>query len=228
MDISLYYEEKGSGFPLIMLHGNGEEHGYFEHQTDCFAENYRVIAIDTRGHGRSPRGEGEFSIKRFADDLYGFMTEHGIEKAHILGFSDGGNIAITFALKHPEMIEKLIVDGANLYPAGVKRRIQRPIELGYYAVKLFVAFSSNAKAKAKAEMLSLMVNQPNIAPEELKKLNMPVLVMAGTDVMIRQEHTELIAASIPGAKLVILPGDHFIARNNSGAFNAAVRDFLEA
>lgn len=80
MDISLYYEEKGSGFPLIMLHGNGEEHGYFEHQTDCFAENYRVIAIDTRGHGRSPRGEGEFSIKRFADDLYGFMTEHGIER----------------------------------------------------------------------------------------------------------------------------------------------------
>ena len=226
MDISLYYEEKGSGFPLIMLHGNGEEHGYFEHQKDCFAENYRVIAIDTRGHGRSPRGEGEFSIKRFADDLYGFMTEHGIEKAHILGFSDGGNIAITFALKHPEMIEKLIVDGANLYPAGVKRRIQRPIELGYYAVKLFAAFSSNAKTKA--EMLSLMVNQPNIAPEELKKLNMPVLVMAGTDDMIRQEHTELIAASIPGAKLVILPGDHFIARNNSGAFNAAVRDFLEA
>lgn len=226
MDISLYYKEKGSGFPLIMLHGNGEEHGYFEHQTDCFAENYRVIAIDTRGHGRSPRGEGEFSIKRFADDLYGFMTEHGIEKAHILGFSDGGNIAITFALKHPEMIEKLIVDGANLYPAGVKRRIQRPIELGYYAVKLFVAFSSNAKAKA--EMLSLMVNQPNIAPEELKKLNMPVLVMAGTDDMIRQEHTELIAASIPGAKLVILSGDHFIARNNSNAFNAAVRDFLEA
>ena len=224
MDISLYYEEKGSGFPLIMLHGNGEEHGYFEHQTDCFAENYRVIAIDTRGHGRSPRGEGEFSIKRFADDLYGFMTEHGIEKAHILGFSDGGNIAITFALKHPEMIEKLIVDGANLYPAGVKRRIQRPIELGYYAVKLFAAFSSNAKA----EMLSLMVNQPNIAPEELKKLNMPVLVMAGTYDMIRQEHTELIAASIPGAKLVILPGDHFIARNNSDAFNAAVRDFLEA
>ena len=161
MDISLYYEEKGSGFPLIMLHGNGEEHGYFEHQTDCFAENYRVIAIDTRGHGRSPRGEGEFSIKRFADDLYGFMTEHGIEKAHILGFSDGGNIAITFALKHPEMIEKLIVDGANLYPAGVKRRIQRPIELGYYAVKLFAAFSSNAKAQA--EMLSLMVNEPNIA-----------------------------------------------------------------
>ena len=226
MDISLYYEEKGSGFPLIMLHGNGEEHGYFEHQTDCFAENYRVIAIDTRGHGRSPRGEGEFSIKRFADDLYGFMTEHGIEKAHILGFSDGGNIAITFALKHPEMIEKLIVDGANLYPAGVKRRIQRPIELGYYAVKLFAAFSSNAKTKA--EMLSLMVNQPNIAPEELKKLNMPVLVMAGTDDMIRQEHTELIAASIPGAKLVILPGDHFIARNNSNAFNVAVRDFLEA
>ena len=226
MDISLYYEEKGSGFPLIMLHGNGEEHGYFEHQKDCFAENYRVIAIDTRGHGRSPRGEGEFSIKRFADDLYGFMTEHGIEKAHILGFSDGGNIAITFALKHPEMIEKLIVDGANLYPAGVKRRIQRPIELGYYAVKLFAAFSSNAKTKA--EMLSLMVNQPNIAPEKLKKLNMPVLVMAGTDDMIRQEHTELIAASIPGAKLVILPGDHFIARNNSGAFNAAVRVFLEA
>lgn len=80
MNSELYYEECGSGFPLILLHGNGEDHTYFVHQADYFGNRYRVIALDTRGHGRSPRGDGEFSIERFADDLYDFLTAHGIAR----------------------------------------------------------------------------------------------------------------------------------------------------
>lgn len=131
MSSDLYYEEFGYGFPLILLHGNGEDHMYFKYQIEYFSREYRVIAIDTRGHGRSPRGDGEFTLSRFADDLYMFMTAHGIEKAHILGFSDGGNIALIFALRHPDMVESLILNGANIDPSGVKRRTQIPIELGY-------------------------------------------------------------------------------------------------
>ena len=101
MEINLNYLEKGTGFPLILLHGNGESLEYFEHQIAYFSKNYRVIALDTRGHGKSPRGEAPFSIRQFAEDLKGFMDQKEIEKAHILGFSDGGNIALTFALKYP-------------------------------------------------------------------------------------------------------------------------------
>ena len=69
-DISLYYEEYGDGSPLILLHGNGEDHTYFSSQTPFFAKKFRVITPDTRGHGATPRGEGEFTLNRFADDLY--------------------------------------------------------------------------------------------------------------------------------------------------------------
>ena len=87
-DISLYYTEKGNGFPLLLLHGNGEDSGYFVNQAEFFSTYFHTIAIDTRGHGKTPRGDGEFSLVRFAEDLHGFMLSHGISKANILGFSD--------------------------------------------------------------------------------------------------------------------------------------------
>ena len=73
MDVDLHYREQGTGEPLILLHGNGEDGSYFEHQMDAFASRFRVIALDTRGHGRSPRGEAPFTIRQFADDLLAFM-----------------------------------------------------------------------------------------------------------------------------------------------------------
>ena len=226
MDIQLHYIEQGQGQPLILLHGNGEDNSYFVHQISHFSQNYRVIAIDTRGHGQSPRGEKPFTIKQFAEDLHDFMDEKGIEKAHILGFSDGGNIALTFALKHPEKVEKLILNGANLFPSGVKPRYQWPIVVGYHIAKLFA--NKSEKAKHNAELLGLMVNEPNIATSDLAKLTMPVLVIAGTKDMIKESHTKLIYKSLPNAQLSIIGGDHFIANKNPKAFNAAVERFLLA
>ena len=225
MDIQLNYKEKGSGFPLILLHGNDEDHTYFVHQTEYFSMQYRVIALDTRGHGASPRGEAPFSLWQFAEDLREFMDEQRIEKAHILGFSDGGNIGLCFALKYPERIEKLIVDGANLFLEGLKPFVKNPIVDAYQRAS-FQAGES-ADAKREAEMLGLMVNDPNIDPAELKKLSMPVLVMAGTDDMIEESHTQLICDSIPDARLVWIQGDHFIANKCPVEFNRAVDAFLQ-
>lgn len=224
MDIKHYYIEQGSGFPLILLHGNGENCGYFVHQMEPFAQHFRVIALDTRGHGRTPRGVAPFSIWQFAEDLLGFLDEHRIEKAHILGFSDGGNIALVFALRHPERIGKLILDGANLDPSGVKRFIQIPIEIGYRVARCFAGRS--LRAHKNAEMLGLMVSAPNIKPEELSRIQLPTLVIAGDRDVIKDSHTRLIAASIPGAELSILPGTHFVANGNPEAFNGAVLRFL--
>ena len=223
-DISLHFVEQGGGKPLILLHGNGEDGSYFKHQINCFSADYRVIAIDTRGHGQSPRGEKPFTIVQFAEDLHDFMDEKGIAKAILLGFSDGGNIALTFALKYPERVERMIVDGANLFPSGVKPLYQWPIELGYRIAKLFS--KKDEKAKQNAEMLGLMVNEPRIEPSELAILTMPVLVVAGTKDMIKEKHTRLIYKSLPNAQLAILEGDHFVANKNPEAFNAAVETFL--
>ena len=224
MDIRHNYIEKGEGFPLILLHGNGEDVSYFEHQMEPFAQHFRVIAIDTRGHGQTPRGEAPFTIRQFAEDLLGFMDLHQIEKAHVLGFSDGGNIAMVFALAHPERVEKLILDGANLNASGVKSKIQIPIEIGYRMARLFA--KKSPEARKNAELLGLMVNDPNVKPEELARIQNPTLVMAGDNDMIKDRHTRLIAASIPGAELAIIPGSHFIANKNPDAFNEAVLRFL--
>ena len=222
MDIELFYTKTGSGPPLLLLHGNGEDGTYFVHQIEEFSRDSTVYAIDTRGHGKSPRGTAPFAISQFADDLLAFMDKQGLPQADILGFSDGGNIALTFALRHPDRVHRLILNGANLDPKGVKPLVQLPIVVGYHFASLF----KNPGARAKAELLGLMVNEPHIAPAELKRLTMPVLVMAGTKDMIQERHTRLIANRIPNARLAIIPGDHFIANKEPAAFNRAVRIFF--
>ena len=223
MDIELFYTKAGSGPPLLLLHGNGEDGTYFVHQIKEFSRDFTVCAIDTRGHGKSPRGTAPFTISQFADDLLAFMDQQGLTQADILGFSDGGNIALTFALRHPDRVRRLILNGANLDPKGVKPLVQLSIVVGYHLASLF----KSPKARAKAELLGLMVKEPRIDPAELKKLTMPVLVIAGTKDMIRERHTRLIANRIPNARLVLVPGDHFIANKTPSAFNRAVRQFLE-
>ena len=224
MDIEHFYREKGDGDALILLHGNGEDSGYFQGQIDEFARFYHVYAIDTRGHGKTARGSMPFTIRQFADDLLCFMDSHAIAKAHLLGFSDGGNIAMVFAIKHPERVDRLILNGANLTAAGVKRSTQLPIELGYRIARRFAAKSESARRNA--EMLSLMVNDPNVRPEELSGIRSETLVIAGTNDMIQERHTRLIADSIPSSTLVFIKGNHFIAHNCPSAFNKAVLEFL--
>jgi len=226
MDIKHFFVERGTGTPLILLHGNGESSDYFKGQIDAFAGLFHVYAIDTRGHGRTPRGETPFTIRQFAADLLKFMDEHGIEKAHVLGFSDGGNIAMVFAIQHPDRVDRLILNGANLNAGGVKRSVQIPIELGYRIARAFSGRSDSARRNA--EMLGLMVNDPNVSPAELDGIRAKTLVIAGTRDMIREAHTRLIAESIPDAELVFVKGDHFIANRHPAEFNRAVLDFLRS
>lgn len=225
MDITLYYQEKGNKEPFILLHGNGEDGSYFKNQIDYFSDKYRVIALDTRGHGKSPRGIKPFTIEQFACDLYDFMASLEISNAVILGFSDGANIAMKFAIKYPNKVKALILNGGNLNPKGVKKSTQIPIEIGYKIARRFA--SKSIDAKKNAEMLGLMVNEPNIEPNELSKITAPTLVICGKNDMIKESHTKEIAKNIPNARLAIIKGDHFIANKRYGSFNKEVDDFLK-
>lgn len=219
MDIELKYDEKGDGDYLILLHGNGEDKSSMFRQLDFFSNYYRTIALDTRGHGLSKRGDGPFSIVRFSEDLFHFMENRGIEKANILGFSDGGNTALLFALSYPDMVDKLILSGANLYPSGCKRSLIKWVEREY----------EDAERRGdvrRKELMSLMLFEPDIPPGELKRLPMPVLVTAGTHDDIKTSHTKLIASSIPNSRLVFIEGDHYVIYKKPDEFNRIVLDFL--
>lgn len=224
MDISLYYQEKGEGIPFVLLHGNGESGDYFKNQIDYFSCGFRMIAIDTRGHGRSPRGTAPFTIDQFAEDLNNFLGELKISNIILLGFSDGANIAMKFALKYSDNIRALILNGGNLNTRGVKKTVQIPIEIGYRLTKIFSKKSENAKKSM--ELLGLMVNEPNIKIEEIHFIQAPTLIIAGKDDMIKEKHTKEIADNMPNAELSIIGGNHFIANKESEKFNQEVEKFL--
>ncbi len=224
MDISLYYQEKGSGPPIILLHGNGSNGDYFKHQIDYFSNNYRMIAVDTRGHGKSPRGNLPFTKNQFVEDLNNLLNILELSKVILLGFSDGANIAMKYAIKYPEKIAALILNGGNLNTKGVKKSTQFFIELGYKMAKIYSEKSETAKLNM--ELLGLMVNEPNIKIEEINSIKIPTLVIAGKKDMIKESHTIEIANNIPNAKLSIIKGDHFIADKEPQAFNQEVEEFL--
>lgn len=225
MDIKLHYQEKGSGYPLILLHGNGEDCTRFRHQIEYFSKEYRVIAIDTRGQGESPRGTAPFTFDQFAEDLLNFMNEHGIFRANILGFSDGGITALLFALNNPERVNKLILNGANLDIEGIIPPVRERI---INKAKQYEEIKHESEDAMKCyELWNLMATQPAIDAKRLAKLETPTLVIVGTSDMISAEHTELIYKSLPKAELVLIQGDHFIAYDNPVPFNAAVDKFLK-
>lgn len=223
-DIALHFTEKGAGFPLVLLHGNGESGAYFQGQLEPFSRHARVLAVDTRGHGGSPRGAAPFTLAQFARDLAAFLDQQGIPRADLLGFSDGGNIALLFALAYPHRVRKLVLNGANLRPRGVKPLFQLPLCLGYGLLWLLAPLWPGSGPRR--ELLGLMVREPSIPLSALRGLRVPALVIAGERDLIRPGHTRAMARALPQGSLCFLPGNHFVARGNPRAFNEAVGRFL--
>lgn len=224
MDIQHYYTDSGNGEPLILLHGNGEDSRYFSGQIQAFSGRYRVIAVDSRGHGKTPRGEAPFTIRQFAEDLAGFLDRLHLQQVDLLGFSDGANIAMCFAFTYPERVKKLILNGGNLAASGIRPSAQIPVEIHYRVLRCFA--KKNAKAAARAEILGLMVGQPNITPAELSRITAKTLVIAGTKDVVKRRHTIQISNAIKNAEVVFLEGDHFVSSKDPEAFNRAVEAFL--
>lgn len=215
----------GSGEPLILLHGNGEDHTIFDNVAKHFAKQYHVIAIDTRGHGKSPLGDEPFSLYQFAEDLNEFMNEQKIEKANILGFSDGGNIALIFASEYPEKVIKLIANGANTKPSGIKPLVHLAMLFRYMLYSVAAAFSG--KFELKKALYYIMLHEPHITKEELEQITAPTLVLVGTEDLIRESESKYIKKSIPNSEIVFILGNHFIVKNNTKDYIFAVEKFLD-
>lgn len=222
----IYYELHGDkGEVLVMLHGNGESMQRMHHQIEYFEKDYRVLAIDSRGHGQSGFGQGSLSLSTMALDLENVLESLGINKVNILGFSDGANIATLFAMKRPEMVNKLILIGGNLKPSGMQLGYFLAVETAYYLTKAAGVFDK--RLRLEHEFYFLMAKEPCINPAELKRISAKTLVIAGTKDMIRPAHTALIAKSIPNAELFMPEGDHFIIYRTPEVINEKVEDFLK-
>ncbi len=190
--INLYYEKTGTGVPLIMLHGNGEDHTIFNKATAVLKKHFTVYAIDTRGHGKSSPVD-ELHYEDMANDVYEFICKLNLEKPIVYGFSDGGIVALILAIKHPEVISRIVASGVNTQPNGLNT-----INLLIYKITYFFT---------RAKRIKLMLTEPNITDTQLNNIKIPVSVTGGSKDMIKQSHLKHIADSIPNSTLTIFNGE---------------------
>lgn len=189
---SLHYEATGEGKPLILLHGNGENHHIFDKAVPLLAARFRVYAIDSRGHGKSFPVK-EYHYQDMAEDIRQFITGLSLEKPVICGFSDGGILALLLASQQPDLLGGAVACGVNTRPDGLKT--------GWlWLFRAMYLFN-------RSPLFKLMLTEPDIPPQQLAAIRCPVLITGGSKDLIQQKHLEAIAAQIPGAQLRILPGE---------------------
>jgi pimeloyl-ACP methyl ester carboxylesterase len=232
--IKIYYAVWGDGLPLLLLHGGLANTEYFGGQVQELAKQYKVIAMDSRGHGRSSRDAQPYSYGLMATDVIGLMDYLRIDKASIVGWSDGGIIGLDIAMNYPDRLDRLFAYGANTNVAGLKPNVDKdPIFAKYIerAGKDYERLSKTPKEFEAfvAQISQMWATQPDYKPDQLAKITSPVAIADGEhDEAIRQEHNEEMAKAIPGAKIVILPNlSHFGMLQAPKTFTQAVLEFLK-
>jgi len=224
--IKMYYETYGKGEPLILLHGNDQYIGVFSQQIFEFSKYYQVIAVDTRGHGKSTEDGKKYSYDLFAEDINAFMDSLKITKATLVGWSDGGNTSLIMAMKYPEKVRSLVAMGSNIFidKSVVRKSVFRMLHKG---VRFFGRDTSYV-SKNKVRLFELLLTEPMYRFEDLKKILCPVLIIAGEKDIMKEDHTKKIASAIKNSNFFIAPGEtHFFPRESAKSFNMLVLDFMK-
>lgn len=232
-DIKMYYEIHGDGPPLILLHGGMGNVRYWDNQIQTLSRTYKVIAVDSRGHGRSTFSEQQISYSLMASDVIALMDYLGIRNANILGWSDGGIIGLDLAINHPDRVNKLIAYGANYNPSGLRPNLDENERFKDYIEKAAKDYQSLSPDPTRWEAFQknigkMWATEPNFTPEQLRSIMVPTLILDGeTDEAIFAEHTREIAGFIPRADLIFIPGTgHFAPLEKAHEFNRIVLNFL--
>ena len=231
--ISIHYAVYGHGSPVILLHGGLANLEYWGNQIRALAPYHTVIAMDSRGHGRSTRDARPYGYDLMADDVIALMNVLHVRKADIVGWSDGGIIGIDLAMRHADRVGKVFAFAANTRTSGVKDDVERNPTFAAFIVRAGHEYASQSATPgdydAFVKQISAMwATQPNWTDAQLEAIRVPVLIVDGDhDEAIKREHTEYLAATIPGAGLLILPNvSHFAFLQDPRLFSYAILHFL--
>ncbi|MEZ4658189.1 MAG: alpha/beta hydrolase [Caldilineaceae bacterium] len=231
--IQIYYEIHGEGEPLILLHGGLGNSDYWSEQIPVFAQHYRVIAMDSRGHGRSSFDETPIGYDLMMSDVLALMDYLGVEKADLLGWSDGGIIGLDLAINHPERMNRIVAYGANYIPEGVREDVGENATFSAYIEKAAADYQKLSPAPERWDEFlnnigNMWATEPNFTPEQLGAITTPILVLDGeNEEAIKTEHTIDMAGLIPGAELILIPETgHFAMWEKTEEFNQIVLDYL--
>lgn len=224
---NIYYEIFGDGNEetIVLLHGNGESGRHFKKLIPLLADKYKLIVIDSRGHGKSDFGGSQLSLGTMAVDLVNVLESLKIQKANIVGFSDGANIAMMTAIKNSDMVKDLVLIGGNYNFWGFKPLTGLMVAIGYYCS--FLGAFVDARNRLNKEYFSLMYKEPNLKRENLKYIKAKTLVINSSNDMIRTGHAKAIANTIPNAQLKIVEGDHFWIYKNPEDAAKTIKNFIK-
>jgi len=224
--INIYFEEYGEGQPLLLLHGNSSSISLFEKQIPEFAKQFHVIAVDTRGQGKSTEDGKLYTYDLFAEDMNALLDYLHLDSVNIVGWSDGGNTGLIMAMKYPSKVKRLVTMGANVFidKTVVEKWVFKELNK---QMRKELNGDTSAWGKNRKRLVTMLLTEPKHQFEELKSISCPVLVVAGEKDVIKEGHTRSIAANIPNSTLLIaLAETHYFPSENSKVFNAAVLDFF--
>lgn len=212
-NVKLFYEKIGSGHPLLLLHGNGEDHTIFNVLVKSLSKQYTCYLIDTRGHGKSSK-VSDYHYDDMMEDVYQFITALSLEKPYLLGFSDGGIVGLLLAYRYPYIINKYIICGANLYPQGIKDKELLKMHIQYF-------FTRNTKLK-------LILSEPNITLNDLLKIEALIVIISGSKDLIKTSHTNEIVSGIRNVNQIVMEGyNHTSYIINNDILKEIVINFLK-
>jgi pimeloyl-ACP methyl ester carboxylesterase len=234
--LKTYYEVGGEGEPMLLMHGGFCTVETFSRQTLEFATRYRVFVPERRGHGRTPDVDGPITYDAMADDTIGFMDALGIESAHLVGYSDGGNTALVLAGKRPDLLRKLVCIGANFHYAGMAPEAVQVME--HATPENFYPWLINKYKEVSPDgpehlpivfekILRMWREEPALTADDLARMKAPTLVLVGDRDWVAPEHTLEMFRSIPSAQLCVVPGaTHGAPFEKAPLVNQVVLDFL--
>ena len=217
-DITMYYEIHGVGEPLLLLHGAFQSIGAFSNQIPVLAEHFQVIAPDSRCHGRTTDSDRELSYALMADDIVELLDHLEIDRTHVVGWSDGGDIGLELAINHPERVSRLVTIEATFSNQGV--------------TELFDALINALEAVGGTQIHKwkrMWVTRPDYTHEELGSIQAPTLVLCGEkEDYVKREHSEELHQLIPNSRLEVIEGTgHFAPHTKPSEVNEAILAFLK-
>jgi len=215
--LNIYYEIHGEGFPLVLIHGGGSDiYVTFGRVLSAFAKSHQVIGVDMQAHGRTPDRGVPTSFEQDADDIAALLEHLDIKQADVMGFSNGGNTAMQLAIRHPQLVHKIVIassfykrDGFDSWfwdfmPNASLDNMPKPLQEAFLKINNDHAALETMHNRDRDRMLAFQ----DWSDDAIRSISMPALVIAGDKDVIRPEHTLQLYRTLPDAELCILPGGH--------------------